>query len=153
VLKTSTQAPDFVATLDNGEEFRLSGLRGEKNVVLYFYPRDFSRGCTAQACSFRDNYAEIRSYNAVIIGVSGDSAESHRDFKETNSLEYPIISDADGRIRELYDVRSSIPVLRPRVTCVIDKSGMIRAAFRHDIAVGRHITDVLEALRQIEAAH
>jgi thioredoxin-dependent peroxiredoxin len=153
VLKTSTQAPDFVATLDNGEEFRLSGLRGEKNVVLYFYPRDFSRGCTAQACSFRDNYAEIRSYNAVIIGVSGDSAESHRDFKETHSLEYPIISDADGRIRELYDVRSSIPVLRPRVTYVIDKSGMIRAAFRHDIAVGRHITDVLEALRQIEAAH
>ena len=151
MLPLHTPAPDFDATLDTGEEFRLSQLRGEKNVVIYFYPRDFSSGCTAQACSFRDNYSEIRDYDAVIIGVSGDSAESHRDFKETHSLPFPIISDPDGRLRDLYGVRSAIPLLRPRVTYVIDKQGVIQAAFRHDLAIGRHLSDTLSALEELEA--
>jgi peroxiredoxin Q/BCP len=151
MLPLHTLAPDFDATLDTGEAFRLSQLRGEKDVVLYFYPRDFSRGCTTQACSFRDNYSEIREHDAVIIGVSGDSVESHRDFKEAHALPFPIISDPDGRLRDLYDVRSAIPLLRPRVTYVIDKQGIIRAAFRHDVAIGRHLSDTLAALEGIDA--
>jgi peroxiredoxin Q/BCP len=151
MLKTQAAAPDFEATLDNGETFRLSAMRGDKHVVLYFYPRDFSRGCTAQACSFRDNYAELRDYDAVIVGVSGDSAESHREFREVHRLPFPIISDPDGRLRDLYEVTSAISLLRPRITYVIDKAGIIRAAFRHDVAIGRHLDDTLAALRQIAA--
>ena len=150
MLPLHAPAPDFDATLDTGGAFRLSQLRGEKNVVLYFYPRDFSSGCTAQACSFRDSYSEIRDHDAVIIGVSGDSAESHRDFKEAHTLPFPIISDPDGRLRNLYEVRSVIPLLRPRVTYVIDKQGIIQAAFRHDLAIGRHLSDTLAALEAIE---
>ena len=152
MLSVSTMAPDFAVVLDGGEEFRLSALRGSKNVVLYFYPRDFSAGCTAQACSFRDNYDAVRGLDAVIIGVSGDSAGSHRSFKQRHQLEYPIIADEDGSLRALYEVTSSIPRLRPRVTYVIDKQGMIRGAFRHDLAIGRHITDVLTTLQALGAA-
>jgi peroxiredoxin Q/BCP len=152
MLKTQTPAPDFEALLDNGDTFRLSALRGDKNVVLYFYPKDFSRGCTAQACSFRDNYGAVQDHDAVIIGLSGDSAESHREFREVHRLPFPIIADGDGKLRELYEVTSAIRLLTPRITYVIDKAGIIRAAFRHDIAIGRHLEDTLAALEQIEAA-
>jgi peroxiredoxin Q/BCP len=152
MLQVGERAPDFEAVLDDGRPFRLSKLRGDQNVVLYFYPRDFSGGCTAQACSFRDNYADIRKLDATIIGVSVDSSESHQRFKERHHLSYPIISDIDGHLRELYDVKSVLPKIRPRVTYVIDKHGIIRGAFRHDILVTKHISDAVKVLKEIEAA-
>ncbi|MGE0060419.1 MAG: peroxiredoxin, partial [Dehalococcoidia bacterium] len=138
--------------LDDGSPFRLSDLRGDKNVVLYFYPADFTGGCTAQACSFRDNYDAVKAFDAVIVGVSGDSSESHRSFREKHSLGFPLIADEDRRIADLYEVKSSLPMLRPRVTYVIDKQGVIRAAFRHDLAIGRHLVDTLVALEKLEAS-
>jgi peroxiredoxin Q/BCP len=146
VLAIGSQAPGFTARLDDGSEFRLEGLRGEKNVVLYFYPKDGTAGCTAEACSFRDSYAAIVAHDAIILGVSGDTEQSHRAFKERNALGFPLISDPDGRLRALYDVNGVLPLLRPRITYVIDKQGMIRAAFRHDLAIGRHLSDTLAAL-------
>jgi peroxiredoxin Q/BCP len=151
MLKAGDSAPDFEALLDDGSTFRLTDYRGSKNVVLYFYPADFTAGCTAQACSFRDSYAAITAYDAIIVGVSHDSAESHRSFKEKHHLSYPIITDPDGRLEQLYDVKSSLPLIRPRVTYVIDKAGVIRTAFRHDIAIGRHLHDTLAALEAIRA--
>jgi len=150
MLKPNTPAPDFLTTFDDGTPFRLSDLRGKQNVVLYFYPADFTGGCTAQACSFRDNYDSVSAYAAVVIGVSGDSAESHVSFKEKHSLGFPLIADEDRSIAALYDVKSSIPKLRPRITYVIDKEGVIRAAFRHDVAIGRHLSDALDALERLE---
>jgi peroxiredoxin Q/BCP len=144
LLAVGTEAPDFAARLDDGGEFRLSLLRGEKNVVLYFYPRDNSKGCTAQACSFRDNYGAITAFDAVIIGLSGDSEESHREFREHYSLGFPLVSDRDGRLRELYDVKT-------RITYGIDKQGMIQGAFRHDVAIGRQRSDTLAALQTLNA--
>lgn len=151
MLNVGERAPDFESELDDGRPFRLSSLRGDQNVVIYFYPRDFSGGCTAQACSFRDNYAEIRALDAMILGVSVDSADSHRRFKEKHHLAYPIVSDADGRLRELYDVTTSLPMIRPRVTYVIDKAGIIRGAFRHDLLVTKHISDAVRVLKEIES--
>ena len=152
MLRVGHKAPDFDALLDDGSTFRLAGYRGDKNVVLYFYPADFSAGCTAQACSFRDSYAAIAGFDAVIVGVSRDSAESHRSFKAKHGLPYPVITDADRRLEKLYDVKTSLPLIRPRVTYVIDKAGVIRSAFRHDIAIGRHLRDTLFALEKIQAA-
>jgi len=152
MLKVGTQAPDFETVLDDGTPFRLSDLRGERNVVLYFYPADFTGGCTAEACSFRDSDAVIRAHDAMILGVSGDSAESHRAFKDQHALPYPIISDEEGTLRRLYEVVSSLPLIRPRITYVIDKQGIVRGAFRHDILVKKHALDALKVLEQIEAA-
>jgi peroxiredoxin Q/BCP len=146
VLQPGLPAPDFMAKLDDGSAFQLSALRGVKNVVLYFYPRDFSQGCTKQACSFRDSYAAVQAYDAVIYGISGDSEASHTSFRQEHGLTFPLISDPDGRLRDLYDVKSSLPLIRPRITYVIDKRGLIRSAFRHDVAIGRHLSDTLAAL-------
>lgn len=153
MLAPGTVAPDFTARLDDGSEFRLAEMRGPKNVVLYFYPKDFSQGCTRQACAFRDSYAAVQAYDAVIIGVSRDSEASHASFKQEHALSFPLISDADGRLSDLYDVKSVMPVIRPRVTYVIDKQGVIRSAFRHDLAIGRHLSDTLAALESIEGLH
>ncbi len=149
MLAVGTVAPDFSACLDDGSEFHLADQRGKNNVVLYFYPKDGSTGCTAQACSFRDSYAAVAAYDAIIIGVSGDSEASHRSFRANNELNFPLLSDPDSRIRDLYQIKSVIPVLRPRITYVIDKQGVIAAAFRHDIAIGRHLSDTLAALEKL----
>jgi peroxiredoxin Q/BCP len=150
VLRPGTPAPDFSARLDDGRQFRATDLRGEKNLVLYFYPKDFSQGCTKQACSFRDSYAAVQAYDAVIIGVSRDSEASHASFKQEHGLSFPLISDADGRLSDLYDVKSLLPI-RPRITYVIDKQGIICSAFRHDLAIGRHLGDTLAALEALTA--
>ena len=149
MLTLNQPAPDFETTLDDGTPFLLSDLRGEMNIVLYFYPADFTGGCTAEACSFRDNYDTVKRYDAVIIGVSNDSQESHVSFREKHNLGFPLISDPDRRIAGLYEVTSSLPKIRPRITYVIDKEGVIRAAFRHDIAIGRHLSDTLDALEAL----
>ncbi|WP_322795050.1 peroxiredoxin [Tepidiforma sp.] len=149
MLKPGTPAPDFTATLDDGTPFSLAEQRCKKHVVLYFYPKDFTPGCTAQACSFRDNYGAIAAYDAIIIGVSGDSTDSHQSFRERHQLPFPLIPDPDGRLRALYDAKGWIPWMQPRVTYVIDKDGIIRAALRHDLRVTAHVPEVLEALQQI----
>ena len=150
MLAVGSPAPDFTARLDDGSEFRLADMRGQKHIVLYFYPKDGTTGCTSQACSFRDSYAAIGAYDATILGVSGDSEASHLSFKEQNALSFPLISDPEGRLRDLYDVKSALPLIRPRITYVIDKHGMIRAAFRHDVAIGRHLSDTLDALDALQ---
>jgi peroxiredoxin Q/BCP len=150
MLKVGDEAPDFETVLDDGTRFRLSDLHGDKNVVLYFYPADFTGGCTAEACSFRDNYDTVKQYDAVILGVSRDSQDSHARFREKHSLGFPLIADEDQKIAAMYDAAGSFLGIRPRVTYVIDKQGVIRAAFRHDIAIGRHLSDTLDALEELQ---
>jgi peroxiredoxin Q/BCP len=151
MLAPGTPAPDFTATLDDGTEFHLADYRGREHVVLYFYPKDFTPGCTAEACSFRDNYSAIAAFDAIIIGVSGDSAESHTAFREKHGLPFPLIADPEGRLRALYDAKGWIPWMPPRVTYVIDKEGIIRAAMRHDFRVTAHVPEVIEALKKVTA--
>jgi len=147
MLAVGSQAPDFTGTLDDGTTFHLAGHRGVKNVVLYFYPKDFTPGCTKEACGFRDNYDAIAAYDAVIVGVSGDSEGSHASFREKYDLPFPLIADPDKELLTKYDARGGLlAFMPPRVTYVIDKEGVIRAAMRHDLFVGRHVGEVLEAL-------
>ena len=102
-LNVGDMAPDFIALTDGGETLRLSDLRG-KRVVLYFYPKDDTPGCTTQACSFRDQYPLIEEKNAVVLGVSPDSAQSHRKFKTKYNLPFTLIVDEDHAIAEAYGV-------------------------------------------------
>jgi thioredoxin-dependent peroxiredoxin len=149
MLRVGTEAPDFTATLDDGATFHLADHRGKENIVLYFYPRDFTPGCTKQACSFRDNYDEISKYDAMIVGVSADSAGQHGKFREQFNLPFPLITDAGRDLMEKYAARGMFSFLSPRITYVIDKQGIVRAAMRHDIQVTRHVDEVLEALRAL----
>jgi peroxiredoxin Q/BCP len=149
MLEPNTIAPDFSGAMDDGTTFRLSEHRGQRNVVLYFYPRDFSGGCTMQACSIQESYGRIRAYNAIIVGISADSVESHRDFRAKHDLEFNSVSDPSGEIRKKYEAFRFAGIFRPRITYVIDKAGVIRSSFQHDIAIGRHVPDIIEALEQI----
>ncbi len=127
-LKVGDQAPDFDTVNEAGEKVSLKELRG-KRVVLYFYPKDNTSGCTAQACAFRDSYALIENANAVVLGVSPDSAKSHQNFKSKFELPFPLLIDQDHAVAEKYDVwreksmygRKYMGILRSHF--VIDEEG------------------------------
>lgn len=150
MLQPGTKAPEFTATLDDGSQFSLADVKGKQNLVLYFYPRDFTQGCTKEACSFRDNYDAIKDYDAMIVGVSRDDTGRHTAFREKHDLPFPLIADRDGSLQAAYEVKGLLPFRTPRTTYVIDREGVIRAAMNHELRIGRHVTDVLEALASIE---
>ena len=152
MLKEGTEAPAFEATMSGGETFRLSAYQGRKNVVLYFYPKDFTPGCTREACAFRDNYDELSNYDALIVGVSTDSEESHDRFRERHELPFPLIPDPEKRLVKLYEAEGLLGFMTARVTYVIDKEGTIRRTIRHDLNVGAHLPEVIGALQSIQAA-
>ncbi len=150
MLEAGTVAPQFTATLDSGETFNLGDWRGRKHVVLYFYPKDDSPGCTREACAFRDKYEPITALDAIIVGVSADSADSHQQFREKHSLPFPLIPDTDKRLSKLYGARGLLGLMTARVTYVIDKQGIIRGAFRHEVrGIGHHIEDAVRTLQEI----
>src|SRR4051794_25890265 len=103
-VRVGDPAPDFTLSSATGEPVSLGQFRGRSEVILFFYPKDNTRICTAQACSFRDRYAAFRSAEAVVIGVSADSVESHRRFAGRNRLPFRLLSDADGTLRARYGV-------------------------------------------------
>ncbi len=103
VVKVGAPAPDFELLSDSGEPVRLSQLRGKK-VILYFYPKDATSGCTTQACSFRDNYPAIEEKNAVVLGVSPDGVKSHQNFKAKNNLPFTLLVDNQHTVAETYGV-------------------------------------------------
>ena len=122
-------APDLALPKLDGTPLQLSALRGRK-VVLFFYPRDDSPVCTVQACAFRDAYAELTTAGAEVVGVSSDSAESHRRFAANRALPFPIVSDPDGAVRRLYGASSSLLFGKTgRVTYLIDEEGIVRDVF------------------------
>ena len=150
MLDVGIEAPAFAVPTDDGGEFKLSDWRGKSHVVLYFYPRDFTVGCTKEACDFRDNFDDILGEGAVLIGVSTDPADRHERFRAEHELPFPLGADTERRVTRLYDAERMFRIGgAQRVTYVIDKDGVIRAAFRHELAIGRHRNDVLLALRRI----
>lgn len=152
LLKTGEHAPEFTARLSNGETVRLSDYRGKQVIVLSFYPKDFSQGCTRQACSYRDSYELVRELGAVILAVSTDGEEQHARFTSSFNLPYPLISDPEQKLCTLFGATrfgfSFLPT--KRVTYVIDKEGIIRLVSHHEITIERHIEDILETLRDLQ---
>ena len=132
-LKKGDTAPDFDTVDDAGNKVSLKDLKG-KRVVLYFYPKDNTTGCTAQACAFRDSYPQIQEKNAVVLGVSPDTAKSHQSFRSKYDLPFPLLIDTDKKIAEAYDVwreksmygRKYMGILRSHF--VIDEQGKIADA-------------------------
>jgi peroxiredoxin Q/BCP len=123
---------------------------GKKNLVIYFYPKDDSPGCTKQACTFRDQFEVFREADAEIIGISSDDVESHKKFADKYRLTYTLLSDKDGTVRKLFDVPSDLFGLLPgRVTYVVNKEGIVIHTFDAQMQTEKHIEEALNALKRI----
>ena len=128
----------------------LSEFFGKKNIVLYFYPKDESPGCTREACSFRDSYDVFTSLGAEVLGVSGQSVESHKSFATHHGLPFILLSDEKNEVRQLYDVPATMGVIPGRVTFIIDKNGIVRHVFSSQFQPEKHIEEALTILKELE---
>ena len=149
LLAVGDAAPNFRLSTDNGSYVALEDFLGKQNVVVYFYPKDFTRGCTAEACSFRDSYEAFKDLGAEVIGISSDSQDSHRDFAQQHHLPFILLSDADGSVRKAYEVKKSLGLFAGRVSFVIDKKGIIRLLFSSQTRATAHVEEALNVLKSL----
>ena len=145
-LKEGAKAPAFEALDQNGVQVRLADFQGKSAVVLYFYPKDDTPGCTAQACSLRDGFQAIKAAGAVVLGVSADTSQSHKAFAEKFHLPFSILADPDKRIIEAYGVKMPLLGFAKRVTFLIDRQGIVRKVIT-DTRTKDHDQQVLDLLK------
>jgi peroxiredoxin Q/BCP len=122
-----------------------------KALVVYFYPKDETYGCTAEACSFRDQYEDFVAAGAEVIGVSRDDAGSHKSFKEHHKLPFTLLTDPDGKVADAWGVKKTLGVMPGRVTFVFDKAGVLRHRFDSQLRFGRHVDEALEMVKHLAA--
>ena len=149
MLEVGTKAPEFTLPDQNGQMHTLSGYQGQK-VILYFYPKDMTAGCSSQACSFRDRYPQFQEKGAVVLGVSKDSVASHKRFEEKYGLPFPLLSDEGLEVITSYDVLKPSKDGKPsksliRSTYLIDEEGVIIKAFGA-VKAKENADQMLEAL-------
>jgi peroxiredoxin Q/BCP len=145
-LTEGTIAPDFELPDQNGAPVRLSQFRG-KPVVVYFYPKDDTTGCTIEACAFRDNSPRFEAKGAAILGISDDSESSHAKFDAKYGLGFTLLSDKGGRVRKLYGVKKILGLIPSRVTFVIDSEGVIARVFSSAVDFAGHVREALASLQ------
>jgi peroxiredoxin Q/BCP len=150
--RAGERAPDFTLPDQTGAPVRLSDHVGKRVIVLYFYPKDETPGCTAEACGFRDRYEEFARAGAEVIGVSADSVDSHQRFAAHHRLPFTLLSDAGGAVARLYDVHRTLGLWPGRVTFVIDTEGVIRHVFTSATQIDRHISEAAGIVRELGAA-
>jgi len=151
-IEVGDRAPDFELPSQTGERVRLSDLLQQRAVVLYFYPKDETPGCTREACAFRDSYEVFAEAGAEVVGVSSDSVESHGGFASHHRLPFVLLSDEGDAVRRLYGVRRTLGLLPGRVTYVIDRQGVVRQVFSSQLGAERHVGEALATLKRIAAA-
>ncbi len=148
-ISKGDKAPLFTLKNQDGEDIVLSDYIGTHPVVIYFYPKNFTPGCIAEACSFRDNYAEFMNLGATIFGVSNDTVNSHKRFVKRYQLPFAMLSDTKNTVRKKYGVKGELLGLIPgRETFVIDKDGVIQMRF-DSIQAKKHIIEALQIVKQI----
>lgn len=148
-VRVGDMALDFTLTSQEGEPISLKDFRGQKCVVLYFYPKDDTPGCTKESCGFRDRYEDFSQAGAEVIGISGDSIDSHQKFATKYQLPFTLLSDPGDRVRKLYGVPATFGLLPGRVTYVIDKDGIVRHIFNSQLNFQGHIDESLQTLARI----
>jgi peroxiredoxin Q/BCP len=147
-LKAGDAAPDFEGQTSHDTRVRLKDYLGKRNVVLYFYPKDDTNGCTIEACSFRDKLQSIGALWTEVVGVSVDTVESHKKFEKKNRLNFPLISDHDKQISKTYGVLSEDGSYVNRMTFIIDKEGQIARVFTN-VDITKHTHEVIDALKRL----
>ncbi len=149
-VRVGDKAPDFTLPSQMGDNVTLSEFLGKKNIVLYFYPKDETLGCTREACTFRDSYEELTNLGAEVLGISGQSIASHKSFATHYGLPFILLSDVGNKVRELYGVPSSMGLIPGRVTYIIDKKGIVRHIFNSQTQTERHVEEAKATLRELE---
>jgi len=150
-LKSGDRAPLIALQDQNGVERRSDQLAG-KALVLFFYPKDDTPGCTMEACAFRDSYADLQALGAEVWGVSGDNASSHQRFASRHNLPYPLLVDQNNQLRKAFGVPGVLGLLPGRVTYVIDASGVVRHVFNTLLDGPAHRREALDCLKRLQAA-
>ena len=148
-IKIGSTIPSFTLSDQNGQPFDIKSVLGKKNLVIYFYPKDDTPGCTKEACSFRDQFDVFTDADAVIIGISGQSVESHRKFAEKHKLRFTLLSDEGNTVRKLFGVPTNFLGLLPgRVTYVADKTGKVIYIFNSQMQSSKHVDEALRILKE-----
>ncbi|MFB3889092.1 MAG: peroxiredoxin [Candidatus Bathyarchaeia archaeon] len=150
-VKIGDKAPDFTLPSQLGDNVTLSEFFGKKNVILYFYPKDETTGCTREACAFRDSYEVFTQLGAEVLGVSAQSVESHKSFASHHGLPFILLSDEKNEVRRLYGVPSSMGLIPGRVTYIIDKKGIVRHIFNSQLQPERHVEEAKQILMRLDA--
>jgi peroxiredoxin Q/BCP len=146
-VKVGDRVPDFSLPSQTGTTVNISDLIGKKSLVIYFYPKDDTPGCTAESCAFRDSHEVFTDAGAEVIGISADSPQSHQQFAQKYNLPFTLLSDTDNRVRKLFGVPSTLFVLPGRVTYVIDKEGIVRHIFDSMLDFKAHVTESLNTIK------
>lgn len=149
MIAEGQEAPDFALPDQTGAVHRLSEVLKRGPAVVYFYPKDETRGCTAQACSFRDAYEDFREAGAEVIGISADGPESHRAFREHHRLPFILLSDSGGQVAKAFGVKKTLGLLPGRATFLIDREGIVRLAFSSQMKFNEHCPRALEVLKTL----
>jgi peroxiredoxin Q/BCP len=148
-IVAGSKAPDFTLPSQSEEMVNLSDYLGNRPVVLFFYPKDDTPGCTKEVCAFRDSFEDFRKLDAEVIGISSDSVKSHRSFANKHDLPFTLLSDEGGKIRRLYGVPNTLGLFPGRVTYLIDRGGVVRHVFSSQLGFVNHVEEALQALRSI----
>jgi len=146
-IAVGDQAPDFELPSSQGGTVRLRDLRGQA-VVVFFYPKDDTPGCTTEACEFRDNLAQFQTLGATVLGISGDTLESHQRFTAKHSLTFPLLADVGNGVRKRFGTPSAM-FLPGRVTYVIDGEGVVRLVFNALLKAKAHVQEARTCLEQL----
>ena len=145
ILKVGAKVPEFRLPDQNGKMFDINSVLGKKKLVIYFYPKDETPGCTKEACTFRDDYSVFNKSDAMIIGISGQSVQSHKEFATKYNLPFTLLSDKDNTVRKMFGVRTSpIP---GRVTFVVDKTGHVVYTFDSLNEPAKHVAEAMRILK------
>jgi peroxiredoxin Q/BCP len=149
-MKVGDKAPEFVLKNEKGETVSLRDFIGKKAVVLFFYPKDGSPGCTKEVCAFRDSYEAFKDAGAEVIGISSQSEESHSIFSLKFNLPFTLLVDEGATVRKAYGVPPSLGLIPGRVTYVIDKEGTVRHIFNSQMNPEKHVEEALRILRSLD---
>jgi peroxiredoxin Q/BCP len=151
-IKVGDRAPDFTLPSSGGKKLTLSELNAGKTVVVFFYPKDDTPGCTVEACSFRDSYDAFAEAGAEVVGISSDSVDSHDRFASKHKLPMTLLSDADGKVRAAFGVKATLGLFPGRATFVIDRTGIVRHVFVSQLRAGAHVGEALSVVKELTAA-
>ena len=151
-LNVGDKAPDFSLPSQTGETITLSSFFGKQPVVVYFYPKDDTPGCTLEACGFRDSYEAFQTAGAIVIGISADSVDSHKKFAEKHRLPFLLVSDVKNQARKAFGVPNELLVLPGRVTYILDRDGIVRHTFSSMLNAKGHVDAALKTINTLAAA-
>lgn len=150
-ISIGSTVPLFSLKDQFGDTFQLSSVIGKKNLIIYFYPKDDSPGCTREACSFRDQYEVFNNNDTMIIGISAQSVKSHLQFAQKHRLNYTLLSDEGNKVRKQFGVPSNLMGLLPgRVTYVVNKEGKVVFMFNSQINAEQHVEEALRIIKDLE---